>query len=119
MKVKKVSYNLGNIEVEHIAKQSKKAGMNNTDYVRSIIAKDMDNIDITKFAKGGDLDVQDLNILEAVGVGTLSGIIGYKMAKYIRQKYTQNENEAVEMLTGLLTGLGGMLLDITSQGKRR
>lgn len=113
MEIKKVSYNMSPSEYAHIENTAKACNISRTDYIKTLVANDMQgNYD------GKKLTPEDVDILRSIGIGSISGFAGYQIAKYIRTKYTENENQGIEILLGLVAGLGGMILDFNAQSKK-
>jgi hypothetical protein len=113
MEIKKVSYNLSASEFAYIEKAALQNNMSRTDYIKTLLANDMQG----KY-DGKKLSSEDVDVLRSIGIGSISGFAGYQIAKFIRTKYTENDNQGIEILLGLVAGLGGMLLDFKAQSKK-
>lgn len=113
MEIKKVSYNISQAEYSYIENTAKACNISRTDYIKTLLANDMQgNYD------GKKLTSEDVDVLRSIGIGSIAGFTGYQIAKYIRTKYTDNENQGIEILLGLVAGLGGMILDFNAQSKK-
>ena len=113
MEVKKVSYNLSPSEFAHVENTAMRNNISRTDYIKTLLANDMQG----KY-DGQKLTPEDVDVLRSIGIGSIFGFTGYQIAKYIRTKYTENDNQGIEILLGLVAGLGGMLLDFQAQSKK-
>ena len=63
-------------------------------------ALDKGVIDFSKI----EIEREMIDVLVSVGAGTAAGYLGYKMAKWVRTEYTDNDNEGVELVIGVLMG---------------
>ena len=63
-----------------------------------------------KMAKGGTIDSETMEVLKALGVGTLAGIVGYHISGYINEEMGKDEDKGTQMAIGLLVGLMGTFL---------
>lgn len=69
--------------------------------------------DVHSMATGGQMSIEDdemMNTLLALGVGSLSGIAGYNISKYIRKQMDLDQNKGFDMVMGCITGILGMVL---------
>ena len=63
-----------------------------------------------KMAKGGTIDSETMELLKALGVGTLAGVAGYHISGYFREEMGKDEDKGTQMAIGLLVGLMGTFL---------
>ena len=51
-----------------------------------------------------------MEVLKALGVGTLTGIAGYHISGFVREQMEMDEDKGTQMAIGLLVGLMGTFL---------
>ena len=105
---------------KYVRTQAEKLGVSQTSIVasaleqsRGSITKEMALEHVSrgkKMAKGGTISTDDMEVLKALGVGTLSGIAGYHIAGYVREQMDKDEDKGTQLLIGLITGLMGTYL---------
>ena len=76
-------------------------------------ALDSGVIDFSKF----EIEREMMDMLVSVGAGTGAGFLGYKIAQFIRTRYTDNNNDGIELGVGLCLGLLGFLGTLNYMGK--
>ena len=64
----------------------------------------------TKMAKGGVVPEDDDQVLQQLGISTLSGVAGYYISGYIREQMELDEDKGTQLLIGLVVGLGTQIL---------
>ena len=64
----------------------------------------------TKMAKGGVVKEDDDQVLQQLGISTLSGVAGYYISGYIREQMELDEDKGTQLLIGLVVGLGTQIL---------
>lgn len=64
----------------------------------------------TKMAKGGVVPEDDDQVLQQLGISTLSGVAGYYISGYIREQMKLDEDKGTQLLIGLVVGLGTQIL---------
>tara|TARA_B100000123_G_scaffold209469_1_gene158515 strand:+ start:108 stop:485 length:378 start_codon:yes stop_codon:yes gene_type:complete len=104
----------------YVSQQAKKLGVTQASIVASALKQSRGNItkemalehvsNTKKMAKGGTISTDDMEVLKALGVGTLSGIAGYHIAGYVREQMDKDEDKGTQLLIGLITGLMGTYL---------
>ena len=104
----------------YVSQQAKKLGVTQASIVASALKQSRGNItkemalehvsNAKKMAKGGTISTDDMEVLKALGVGTLSGIAGYHIAGYVREQMDKDEDKGTQLLIGLITGLMGTYL---------
>lgn len=116
-KAKNKSFRLHHIEVTWLENLAKEQGVSQTE----ILNKCINN---TRLSQGNAIkiealdtysptieeDEEALRVLQQLGISTASGIAGYYIAGYIRKKLDYNEDEGIQMLSGLFAGLGTLIL---------
>ena len=105
---------------KYVRTQAEKLGVSQTSIVasaleqsRGSITKEMALEHVSrgkKMAKGGTIDSETMEVLKALGVGTLAGITGYYISGYVTEKMGKDEDKGTQMAIGLLVGLAGTLL---------
>ena len=107
-----VSLRLPSDMVKWINLESKSKGVTKTDVISSILANRIQGNTPEIMERGGeiktDVTPEDMNLLVSLGIGSAAGIAGYKISKYIRQRYEKEPNEGMDMLIGLMTGVLSM-----------
>ena len=61
-------------------------------------------------AKGGVVKEDDDQVLQQLGISTLSGVAGYYISGYIREQMELDEDKGTQLLIGLVVGLGTQIL---------
>ena len=110
---------------KYVRKQAKNLGVTNTSIVASALEQSRGSItkemalehvsNGTKMAKGGTIDSDTMEVLKALGVGTLSGIAGFHIAGYVNEQMGKDEDKGTQMAIGLLVGLIGTFLYATKK----
>ena len=105
---------------KYVRTQAEKLGVSQTSIVasaleqsRGSITKEMALEHVSrgkKMAKGGTIDSETMEVLKALGVGTIAGITGYYISGYVTEKMGKDEDKGTQMAIGLLVGLAGTLL---------
>ena len=102
-----------------LSTEAKKLGTTQTDIlVRSIEAQMVSSTpvaDLTKYVSGGSIkahkiatpNLEVMNILKSLGVGTACGIAGYHISGFVREQMELDEDKGMQMLIGTLFGLLG------------
>ena len=104
----------------YVRTQAKKLGVTHGSIVSSALDQTRGNItkemaleyvsNGKKMAKGGTIDSETMEVLKALGVGTIAGITGYYISGYVTEKMGKDEDKGTQMAIGLLVGLAGTLL---------
>ena len=104
----------------YVRTQAKKLGVTHgsivssaLDQTRGNITKEMALEHVSrgkKRAKGGTIDSETMEVLKALGVGTLTGIAGYHISGFVREQMEMDEDKGTQMAIGLLVGLMGTFL---------
>jgi hypothetical protein len=101
--------------------QSKTLGTSQTDIlVRSVQAQMNSSTDVAnlpKYISGGSIkghkittpNLEVMQILKSLGVGTACGIAGYHISGFVREQMELDENKGTQMAIGLLFGLLGTI----------
>ena len=80
---------------------------------QNTIAEQLASLEITKakkMAKGGRVQLDDnMKGLLGLGVGTLSGMVGFHLAGYIRKQMDMDEDKGIQIFFGLITGMMGVV----------
>ena len=105
---------------KYVRTQAEKLGVSQTSIVasaleqsRGSITKEMALEHVSrgkKMAKGGTIDSETMEVLKALGVGTLTGIAGYHISGFVREQLEMDEDKGTQMAIGLLVGLMGTFL---------
>lgn len=99
---------------DYINEQAKAQGNTKSEYIRNAVnAMKTNKVELS--TNNIELNNEDLNVLRTMGIASASGYLGFKLAKLIRTKYTESDNEASDMLIGVALGLGGLFVDIYAQ----
>ena len=104
----------------YVSQQAKKLGVTQASIVASALEQSRGSItkeialehvsNAKKMAKGGTIDSETMEVLKALGVGTIAGITGYYISGYVTEKMGKDEDKGTQMAIGLLVGLAGTLL---------
>ena len=104
----------------YVSQQAKKLGVTQASIVASALKQSRGNItkemalehvsNTKKMAKGGTIDSDTMEVLKALGVGTLTGIAGYHISGFVREQMEMDEDKGTQMAIGLLVGLMGTFL---------
>ena len=104
----------------YVSQQAKKLGVTQASIVASALKQSRGNItkemalehvsNTKKMAKGGTISTDDMEVLKALGVGTLTGIAGYHISGFVREQMEMDEDKGTQMAIGLLVGLMGTFL---------
>lgn len=106
---------------DFLTAQAQTLGTTQTDIlVRSIeaqMASSTSVADLTKYVSGGSIkghkiptpNLEVINFLKSLGVGTACGIAGYHISGFVRDQMELDEDKGVQMLIGTLSGLLGVL----------
>ena len=100
---------------KYVRTQATKLGVTHGSIVSSALDQTRGNItremaleyvsNAKKMAKGGTIDSETMEVLKALGVGTLAGIVGYHISGYINEEMGKDEDKGTQMAIGLLVGL--------------
>ena len=104
----------------YVSQQANKLGVTQGSIVASALEQSRGSItkeialehvsNAKKMAKGGTIDSETMEVLKALGVGTIAGITGYYISGYVTEKMGKDEDKGTQMAIGLLVGLAGTLL---------
>ena len=104
----------------YVSQQAKKLGVTQASIVASALEQSRGSItkeialehvsNAKKMAKGGTIDSETMEVLKALGVGTIAGITRYYISGYVTEKMGKDEDKGTQMAIGLLVGLAGTLL---------
>ena len=104
----------------YVSQQAKKLGVTQASIVASALEQSRGSItkeialehvsNAKKMAKGGTIDSETMEVLKALGVGTLTGIAGYHISGFVREQMEMDEDKGTQMAIGLLVGLMGTFL---------
>ena len=104
----------------YVSQHAKKLGVTQASIVASALKESRGSItkemalehvsNAKKMAKGGTIDSETMEVLKALGVGTLSGIAGFHIAGYVNEQMGKDEDKGTQMAIGILVGLMGTLM---------
>lgn len=117
-KNKAMSVRLPDYTHNWISEQAKLRGISKSDVIKSALQSDITAGSPTlPFEGGGTLPIRKntvdddvFELLASAGIATGAGIAGYHIAGYIREKLDKNEDKGMQMVTGLIIGLGTLLV---------
>ena len=105
---------------KYVRTQAEKLGVTQASIVASALKQSRGNITKEmalehvsrgkKMAKGGTIDSETMEVLKALGVGTVTGIAGYHISGFVREQMEMDEDKGTQMAIGLLVGLMGTFL---------
>lgn len=72
-----------------------------------------------RLARGGVVsntdDIEDMKMLKHIGVASIGGITGYYISKAVREHLEMKKNKDMDILIGLISGLGIMVYQAMSK----
>jgi len=113
-----------------INKMAEKLKCSRSDLVRKLVTDSVSNQYAMKHGGALDKGVIDLSAYEVdrkmmdtligVGAGTGAGFIGYKLSQFIRERYTDSEDQGIDLVIGLGLGLLALVgsMDYLAKAKK-
>ena len=105
----------------YFTEQAKALGTTQTDILVRSVQAQMNSTtsvaDLTKYVSGGSIkghkittpNLEVMQILKSLGVGTACGIAGYHISGFVREQMELDEDKGTQMAIGLLFGLLGTI----------
>jgi hypothetical protein len=109
------SFRLPAVDARWLQMMSEQNGITQTEVISKCIAANRLNegkeIAIQSMGNGGITeDDEGIKVLTQLGIATASGFAGYHISGFIRKQLEMDEDKGTQILIGLLTGLGTLLL---------
>ena len=104
--------------LKDIDDSAKKLKITRSEYIRIQLSDVQSSGDILKTGGEVNLNDSDYNALRTVGLSSVAGIGAYKLTKYLREKYSDNQNDLMDVLAGISVGVMVMIGDINVQTKK-
>lgn len=109
------SFRLNESDVQWLQEMAKSMGITQTELVSNCISTSKINngkdIALQSMGNGGVTDDSEaLEVLGQLGIATASGIAGYHIAGWIRKQLEIDEDKGTQVLFGMITGLGTLIL---------
>lgn len=100
-----------------VQRHCKAQGGNKSDVLRNAVMQYNSTAVTKKYTDGGVMDLNEVDVssedekmLMSIGVGVGVGMIGYKATKWLRERYSDNENDWIDVMGGVALGLVSGLL---------
>lgn len=103
-------------DAEWLKNTSQSQGLTQTDLLTKLIRESGNRIASSKAKttvvqlESVEADDSVMQFLASAGIGTASGLLGYHIAGWIREQMKLNEDKGIQITTGLLVGLGSVML---------
>lgn len=122
-KTKHASFRLDPTTVDWIRDTASKHKVTQAELVTNMVAQAQSKEGLLFAEKGMEVqysvkDKEGSDLLLSLGVGTASGWAGYHVAGWIRKQLELDEDKGMQVIIGLVAGLGTMLITALSQNKK-